>query len=263
MQFLDSTVGAKRLSKHASRWETELGLGNASSSSSSASASARPPPPTSSAAAAAAQRNANTTHGDAIAWSDGNWPPLLRLLHIDVNELVSAVRTHSARQRIFFYCIMPLLLLNLITWTVLAATAAAPGAWLRWFLSLLDVCIGFCLLAGAYYSIFRACADDDWVYYAAYYGFQGTVVALALVMAVVSYPFSFNGWTRLMWIANHEFVTKAAADGGGGGSERVRQLHSVTFWRVMTGIEAALWTAAFAVGLFMIWRVYRYQRLLD
>jgi hypothetical protein len=188
-------------------------------------------------------RNANTVTGKAIEWDKPTWPPIFRVLHIDLSELVPLVRANPALYSLFFWYTMTLLVLNWVTWTVLAARSSASNPWAQWVLSLIDVFLGFFLLAAGYFTIFRACAEDDSSYYTASYCLLGVITALCIVISIVSFPFSFNGWTRFNWIDNN--------------AKNLR-----TYWRAMTAIESAGWTLAYLACIFLAVKLWRYQHLL-
>ncbi|KAK4534993.1 hypothetical protein CDCA_CDCA03G1018 [Cyanidium caldarium] len=237
MNWVTSKSGQSAFEQHTSRWEKELGLNERESPSQD-----RAPEPS---ANLRSQRNTNAVSGEPVAWNEANWPPLLHMVHIKLSELVPLVRANPIRYRVLMYYAMTLLFINFVVWTVLAAMGATQYAWLFWALSLLDIFLGFLLLAGGYYSLFRACADDDSAYYAAFYGFTGTVAGLSLIISIVGFPFSFNGWTRLSWLGSNATA------------------NSKSFWFAMCIIESIGWTVALVAALWLIYKVWRYQNLMD
>lgn len=188
-------------------------------------------------------RNANTVTGKAIEWDKPTWPPIFHIVHIDLSELVPLVRANPAFYRVLFWYAMALLVLNWVTWTVLAARNATSNPWAQWVLSLLDIFLGFFLLAAGYFTTFKACAEDDSTYYTASYCVLGVIIAFCIVISIVGYPFSFNGWVRLGWIGNNAKTLQ-------------------TFWRTMTVIESNGWTIAYCFFIVLAIKLWRYQHLL-
>lgn len=231
MSWIQKVGGKITLERHGAGFPEEFQMGEDATEGAS-----RVPPPV-------PIRNANTVTGKGIEWDKPNWPAIFHVVHIDLSELVPLVRANPALYSWFFWYAMVLLVLNWVTWTVLAARGAASNPWAQWVVSLLNVFLGFFVLSAGYFTVFRACAEDDSTYYKASYCILGIITALCIVMSIVSFPFPFNGWTRLGWIQNN--------------AKNLR-----TYWRAMTIIESIGWTVAYIASTFLGIKLWRYQHLM-
>jgi len=174
-----------------------------------------------------------------INWTDFNYPPVLRLIHYDVQELPAALRGPVRLLNIVFVITVMACWLNLLTTLVVLpwTNGMAHGRWL------LQTIIHLTLLPSAslwtFYLGYRGLAEPDPQLVK---NFQIAQLGLSVIYFVFSvFPFGcVNGIFRLRDV---------------GGSSDAAAV--VVYWAVATIVEAGLWGLAFTLGLVSFFRVRR------
>jgi len=174
-----------------------------------------------------------------INWTDFNYPPALRLIHYNVQELPSALRGPVRLLNIVFVLTVIACWLNFLTTLVVVpwTNGMAPG---RWFIQTI---IHLILLPSAslwtFYLGYRGLAEPDPQLVK---NFQAAQLALSVIYFIFSvFPMGcVNGIFRLRYVWGSSDATAI-----------------VVYWVVATIVEAGLWGLAFALGLVSFFRVRR------
>lgn len=167
-----------------------------------------------------------------INWVDFNYPPLLRLIHYNLDELPS---TLTGMVRCFivsfklttFSCI-----LNLIDNIIIVLSLKAPGRWL--IQSALHLLLLPAAALGVFYSGYRGLAEPDSTLAFRFKVGQPLLAAVYLLMAVAPWG-SINGFAQL------------------------EDTEGSVVWTVMIIVESIIWALNFALACWNTVRAQKYD----
>lgn len=181
--------------------------------------------------------SAQSTTLDEINWHDYNYPPGLRLIHYDPEELPSVIVGMTWRMKINFELTASVLIMNMLnTFIIMITEGLSIKVWIYSILNLL-------ILGGAalfvFYQGYRGLAMSSSGLLTQYKAMQ--VVSLIFLFIFAIFPWGpINGWGR--------FGTDAYEHAGG-----------KTWWGICTVVEASIFTVNFALGLMVLLQVQNYN----
>mmetsp|Transcript_23796 Transcript_23796/g.81105 ORF Transcript_23796/g.81105 Transcript_23796/m.81105 type:complete len:224 (+) Transcript_23796:98-769(+) len=169
-----------------------------------------------------------TGNGDTVNWEDYNYPPCLRVVHFDLNDVEDpTARVAVQWAHAYFIIVQVLLLVNLVV-TVALAAGGVSGKGVHVLYSFFNVIIVTIVGMYGFYNGYKGLATQNMRLTSRYLLIEAAVGVFVLV-SMLAGGSNFNGWMNL---------------------ERADEASDMRdFWVPWTYTEASLWTATFLVGV--------------
>ncbi|KAL0228271.1 hypothetical protein RCL1_004414 [Eukaryota sp. TZLM3-RCL] len=174
-----------------------------------------------------------------INWFDFNYPPALRIVHINIKELDEDKRTSASFSHFTFLTTVAAICFNLFTNLILmfGLRDFQPKGWFLFISSFLIAIMVLPLGLYLFYSCFRALAFSCSSRALKYILLQTAVNVLYILFATSSFR-NFQGFSN--W-------------------SRAGLSNMSVFWRLTTIIESSIWIITFVLSVISCILVYRCQ----
>mmetsp|Transcript_18852 Transcript_18852/g.48589 ORF Transcript_18852/g.48589 Transcript_18852/m.48589 type:complete len:239 (+) Transcript_18852:71-787(+) len=192
-------------------------------------------------AATSAARGIGSTAGSALAsrnainWDNYNYPPLLHVVHFDLEELDAVPRLIVRWCHWSYKLLVVCLFTNFVTNLVLAIGAVKLKylhAVYAFFNLVIGTTVGFYVFFSGYKGV--AIASSSMMH--RYMALEAAIIVLEFCFSILSVA-NFNGWTRVDQI-----------DGA-----PTKELK--LYWLAAAFIESILWTIAYVIGCVALYHV--------
>ena len=129
----------------------------------------------------------------SIKWEDFNYPPLIKLIHYDLNELNDPHKSLIRKMNISFVLVFVATFIGFIGNIVQVAMSVAPG--IRIFYAIMNVIIFNPAALYVFYKGYRGLVIDE--SQLRLYKFFQAILALAWFIWSIIGAGAFNGWVRV------------------------------------------------------------------
>lgn len=189
-------------------------------------------------------REINAVGGSAggrstVNWENYNFPPFIRVIHFDLDELDAAPRVVVRWCYWSYKVLMFGVFLNFIT-TVVLAGGGVPGKGLQVAYSIFNFILAACLGLYCLHAGYKGVATADSSLMRRYVGLQAVLALLMFLFSLLSVV-NWNGWMRIPE-ALHADVQ----------SMRV-------FWTVMCCLESFTWTLGYLLTGVALYHVLQFE----
>mmetsp|Transcript_6848 Transcript_6848/g.19917 ORF Transcript_6848/g.19917 Transcript_6848/m.19917 type:complete len:246 (-) Transcript_6848:216-953(-) len=190
-------------------------------------------------------REINAVDGTAAArpasinWENFNFPPYLRIIHFDLDELDAVPRLVVRWCYWSFKALVLGVCLNLLT-SIVLASLGVPGTGVHVAYSLFNVIIGsglgvYCLHAG-----YKGVATSDSPLMRRFVGLQAILALLMFLFSLLPVV-NWNGWLRIADVI------------------RAPVVEPWVFWLVMIILESLVWTCGYGIAGSALYHVITYD----
>jgi len=181
--------------------------------------------------------------GKAIDWNDFNYPPLLEVVHYDVNELPEKAASITRCLNLVYRLITVLCLLNFVDTIIVTALVGGPWTWIVSSVLNLSLLPTFGFLV--FYTGYRGLAEQDAT-------LLGRFTLAKIALGILCVLMALLPWGCINGLFRFTVFSKYHVEGG-----------AQIFWTIVIFLESGIWLAVASLCALNLFRIRNYDRAAD